>query len=32
MNIRLGQIPLVASCALYMGLVVFNNLTDYGSN
>lgn len=32
MNTRLCQIPLVASCALYMGLVVFNNLADYGSN
>jgi predicted small integral membrane protein len=32
MNLRLCQISLVASCALYMALVVFNNLSDYGSN
>lgn len=29
---RLCQTSLVAACALYMLLVVFNNLTDYGSN
>jgi predicted small integral membrane protein len=29
---RLSQTSLVAACALYMLLVVFNNLTDYGSN
>lgn len=32
MNTRLCQVPLVATCALYMALVVFNNITDYGSN
>jgi predicted small integral membrane protein len=32
MNLRLCQLSLVAACALYMALVVFNNLTDYGSN
>jgi predicted small integral membrane protein len=29
---RLCQTSLVAACALYMLLAVFNNLTDYGSN
>ena len=32
MNFRLSQLALVASCALYMVFVVFNNLTDYRSN
>lgn len=32
MSVRLCQITLLASCALYMLLAVFNNLTDYGSN
>ena len=32
MTNRLAQTFLVASCALYMLLVVFNNLTDYNSN
>lgn len=32
MNLRHSQLCLVAACALYMALVVFNNLTDYGSN
>ena len=32
MNLRLSQLALVVSCALYMVFVVFNNLTDYGSN
>jgi predicted small integral membrane protein len=32
MTHRLAQISLVAACALYMLLVLFNNLTDYSSN
>ena len=32
MNLRHCQLSLVAACALYMALVVFNNVTDYGSN
>ncbi|MBC7365215.1 MAG: DUF2165 domain-containing protein [Undibacterium sp.] len=32
MNLRHCQLSLVAACALYMALVVFNNLTDYASN
>jgi predicted small integral membrane protein len=32
MNLRHSQFSLVAACALYMALVVFNNLTDYDSN
>lgn len=32
MNLRHCQFSLVAACALYMALVVFNNVTDYGSN
>ena len=32
MLIRLAKISLVASSALFLLIVVFNNLTDYGSN
>ena len=32
MLIRLSKISLVASSAFFLLLVVFNNLTDYGSN
>lgn len=32
MNLRVAITSFVASCALYMLLVVFNNITDYGSN
>lgn len=32
MNFRHCQLSLVAACALYMALVVFNNLSDYDSN
>ena len=32
MNLRHCQLSLVVACALYMALVVFNNVTDYGSN
>ena len=32
MMIRLSKTALVASSALFLLLVVFNNLTDYGSN
>jgi len=32
MPIRLAKIALVAGVGLYLALVVFNNLTDYGSN
>jgi predicted small integral membrane protein len=32
MPIRLAKIALVAAVGLYLALVVFNNLTDYGSN
>lgn len=32
MLIRLSHIVLVAAIGLYMALVVFNNLSDYGSN
>lgn len=32
MLIRYAKIDLVSAVALYLALVVFNNLTDYGSN
>jgi len=32
MTIRLCKIALLAASVLYLGLVVFNNLTDYGTN
>ena len=32
MLIRLAKVSLVASSALFLLIVVFNNLTDYGSN
>ena len=32
MHIRIAQIVLIASLGLYMAIVVFNNVTDYGSN
>ena len=32
MNERLAKSLLVAAVALYMGIVTFNNVTDYGSN
>src|SRR5262245_27201857 len=30
--IRLSKVALVGAVALYLAIVVFNNLTDYGSN
>jgi predicted small integral membrane protein len=32
MTLRLSKIVLVATIALWLGLVAFGNLTDYGSN
>jgi predicted small integral membrane protein len=32
MQIRLAKIALIAAVGLYLALVVFNNVTDYGSN
>lgn len=32
MSIRISKLALVAALAFYLALVVFNNLTDYGSN